>query len=203
MQAAALDRRAASTRALEVIIVGAGFGGIAAAIELLRHGIQRITILEQGADLGGTWLFNTYPGAACDVPSHLYSFSYAQRRDWTRLCSMQPEIHAYLREVARAHQIDRLIEANQTVTSCSWEEQSARWSVHSSDGSTRQADVLIVATGQLHRPSIPPIEGVQSLRGTAFTPAHGTTTTDCGESGSRSWEPVRARSSSSPRSLQR
>jgi cation diffusion facilitator CzcD-associated flavoprotein CzcO len=86
----------------EVIIVGAGFGGIAAAIELRRAGIDQITILEQAPDLGGTWFFNTYPGAACDVPSHLYSYSYAQRRDWSRLCSPQPEIHSYLKEVVRA-----------------------------------------------------------------------------------------------------
>ena len=75
-----------------VTIVGAGFGGIAAAIELQRHGFRELTILDAADDLGGTWLHNSYPGAACDVPSHLYSFSYATRRDWSRLCSPQPEI---------------------------------------------------------------------------------------------------------------
>ena len=92
---------------MRVLIVGAGFGGIAAAIELRRHGISDVTILEKGSDLGGTWFYNSYPGAACDVPSHLYSFSFAQRRDWSRLCSPQQEIHDYLHGVARDHGVER------------------------------------------------------------------------------------------------
>ena len=93
----------------EVLIVGAGFGGIAAAIELRKHGITDVRILEKGEGLGGTWLYNSYPGAACDVPSHLYSYSFEKRLNWSRLCSTQPEILAYLHEVARAHGIDELI----------------------------------------------------------------------------------------------
>src|SRR5207249_1915634 len=96
-------------RDVEVLIVGAGFGGIAAAIELRRHGFQRVSILEKAPQLGGTWYYNSYPGAACDVPSHLYSFSYAQRRDWTRLCSPQQEIHDYMIGVARDHGVQELI----------------------------------------------------------------------------------------------
>ena len=86
----------------QIVIVGAGFGGIAAAIELRRHGFDDVTILEGAPDLGGTWFYNSYPGAACDVPSHLYSFSYEQRTSWSRLCSPQQEILSYLREVALA-----------------------------------------------------------------------------------------------------
>ncbi len=78
----------AERRDLKVVIVGAGFGGIAAAIELQRHGFDDITILERAPDLGGTWFYNTYPGAACDTPSHLYSYSYAQRRDWVACCAL-------------------------------------------------------------------------------------------------------------------
>ena len=118
------DRAHSRRGELEVLIVGAGFGGIAAAIELRRHGIEDVTILEQAPDLGGTWFYNTYPGAACDVPSHLYSFSFAQRRDWSRLCSPQQEIHDYLHEVARDHGVDRLISTGQTVTACSWDERA-------------------------------------------------------------------------------
>src|SRR4051812_10035176 len=92
-----------------VIVVGAGFGGIAAAIELRRHGFTDVTILERGAGPGGTWRDNTYPGAACDVPSHLYSFSYAQRRDWSRLCSPQDELLRYVEAVAREHGGDGLV----------------------------------------------------------------------------------------------
>jgi cation diffusion facilitator CzcD-associated flavoprotein CzcO len=77
---AALDPRSNPRRSLEVIVIGAGLGGVAAAIELRRHGITSVTILERAPDLGGTWFYNSYPGAACDVPSHLYSYSYAKRR---------------------------------------------------------------------------------------------------------------------------
>jgi cation diffusion facilitator CzcD-associated flavoprotein CzcO len=153
---------------LDVLIVGAGFGGIAAAIELRRHGITDITILEKAPDLGGTWFYNSYPGAACDVPSHLYSFSFAQRRDWSRLCSPQSEIHAYLREVARTHQVDRLLQTNSTVTSCTWDSESCRWSVATAAGANHTAAVLILATGQLHQPSRPRIEGADTFAGHSF-----------------------------------
>jgi cation diffusion facilitator CzcD-associated flavoprotein CzcO len=155
-------------RSLRVLIVGAGFGGIAAAIELRRHGITDITILEKAPDLGGTWFYNSYPGAACDVPSHLYSFSFAQRRDWSRLCSPQQEIHAYLHQVAREQRVDGLVHCGQTVTSCSWEEQSASWSVQTTQGSTYEADALVIATGQLHKPHTPAIEGAEDFQGHSF-----------------------------------
>jgi cation diffusion facilitator CzcD-associated flavoprotein CzcO len=155
-------------RALEVIIVGAGFGGIAAAIELRRHGIEDIKILEQAPDLGGTWFYNSYPGAACDVPSHLYSFSFAQRRDWSRLCSPQPEIHAYLREIAREQQIDGLIQTDTTVTACAWDQERCRWTVETEQGATHEANALILATGQLHQPARAPIAGAESFEGHSF-----------------------------------
>jgi cation diffusion facilitator CzcD-associated flavoprotein CzcO len=166
--ATAVRRQESSRRALEVIIVGAGLGGIAAAIELKRHGITAIRILERAPDLGGTWYYNGYPGAACDVPSHLYSFSYAQRRDWSRLCSPQQEIHSYLRGVARANDVERLIETNRTVTSCVWDEPSCRWKVHTAEGETHVADALVLATGQLHQPARPAIEGVEAFAGHSF-----------------------------------
>jgi cation diffusion facilitator CzcD-associated flavoprotein CzcO len=157
-----------SARKLEVLIVGAGFGGIAAAIELRGHGIDDVTILEKAPDLGGTWFYNSYPGAACDVPSHLYSFSYAQRRDWSRLCSPQAEIHAYLHDVARTYGIDRLVRTGTTVTSCSWDAARCRWSVETAEGPTYEADALIVATGQLDQPARPAIEGAESFAGHSF-----------------------------------
>jgi cation diffusion facilitator CzcD-associated flavoprotein CzcO len=153
---------------LEVLIVGAGFGGIAAAIELRRHGISDIKILERAPDLGGTWFYNSYPGAACDVPSHLYSFSFAQRLDWSRLCSVRSEIHDYLRDVARGQQIDRLIHTSNTVTSCSWDDASCRWTLTTEAGTVYEGDVLILATGQLHQPSQPRIEGAASFAGHTF-----------------------------------
>ena len=168
MSATQARQQPSSKRALEVVIVGAGFGGIAAAIELRRHGIERITILEKAADLGGTWFYNTYPGAACDVPSHLYSFSFAQRRDWSRLCSPQAEIHAYLRDVAREHGIDRLVHTNATVTACTWNGERCRWRIATAAGQPHEADALILATGQLHQPYRPTIEGVETFAGHSF-----------------------------------
>src|SRR5690349_13584018 len=129
-----------------VLIVGAGFGGVAAAIELRRNGIEDIAILEKAPDLGGTWFYNSYPGAACDVPSHLYSFSYAQRRDWTRLCSPQQEIHDYLRGVAQAAGVAELVKVNREVRSCTWNEHSCRWTVRTAAGERYEADAIVLAT---------------------------------------------------------
>jgi cation diffusion facilitator CzcD-associated flavoprotein CzcO len=151
-----------------VVIIGAGFGGIAVAIELQRAGFTGLTLLEAAPALGGTWYWNTYPGAACDVPSHLYSYSFAQRRDWSRLCSPQDEILAYVQSVARSYGIDRLVEPNTHVVSCSWDDASARWTVTSRDGRSWSAGAIVVATGQLNQPSVPAIDGVQDFAGHAF-----------------------------------
>jgi cation diffusion facilitator CzcD-associated flavoprotein CzcO len=149
-----------------VVIVGAGFGGIAAAIELRRQGIADITILERAGGLGGTWRHNTYPGAACDVPSHLYSYSFAQRTDWTRLCSPQPEILAYAEEIARRHGVDRLVVADTEVTACRWDGATATWAVETAGDTTYEADAIVLATGQLHRPARPVIPGAERFAGT-------------------------------------
>jgi cation diffusion facilitator CzcD-associated flavoprotein CzcO len=158
----------ASRRSLEVIVIGAGLGGVAAAIELRRHGITDITILERAPDLGGTWFYNSYPGAACDVPSHLYSYSYAKRRDWSQLCSPQAEIHEYIREVACSHQVDGLVKPNRTVSHCSWNDESCRWTVETAEGEALEADAIVLATGQLHQPAIPRIEGADRFSGHSF-----------------------------------
>src|SRR5947209_6322287 len=155
-------------RQLKVVIVGAGPGGLAAAIELRNHGFRDVTLLERAPRLGGTWFYNSYPGSACDVPSHLYSFSFAQRRDWTRLCSPQGEILDYLDEVARKHGVDRLLVPNTRVDSCVWEEDRAGWRVSASDGREWRADAVVIATGQLHRPGIPGLAGAESFAGHTF-----------------------------------
>jgi cation diffusion facilitator CzcD-associated flavoprotein CzcO len=151
-----------------VLIVGAGFGGVAAAIELQRHGITDIEILDRAPEAGGTWFWNTYPGAACDVPSHFYSFSYDQRTDWERLCPMQDEILVYLRDVIRKQGIDRLITHDVTVTGCAWDDDARRWTVTAGDGRSFDGDVLILATGQLHQPQYPAIPGAESFAGHTF-----------------------------------
>jgi cation diffusion facilitator CzcD-associated flavoprotein CzcO len=153
---------------MKVVIVGAGFGGIAAAIELRRHGISSVTILEQAGGYGGTWFHNTYPGVCCDVPSHLYSFSYAQRRDWSRLCSPQREILDYLHGVARDQGVERLIVTGSVVTACSWDDTACRWSVRTEPGDVYEADVIVIATGQLHKPLVPRIQGAEAFGGHTF-----------------------------------
>jgi cation diffusion facilitator CzcD-associated flavoprotein CzcO len=155
-------------RSLSVVIVGAGVGGIAAAIELRRRGFRDLTLLERGPGLGGTWLYNTYPGCVCDVPSHLYSFSFHQKRDWSRLCSPQEEILRYLQGVARERGVDGLVVPNTEVTSCAWDEDRCQWTVRSADERTFLADALILATGQLHQPAVPRLEGAEEFQGHSF-----------------------------------
>jgi len=152
-------------RSISVVIVGAGIGGIAAAIELRRHGFSDVTVLERASGIGGTWRYNDYPGCACDVPSHLYSFSYAQRRDWSRLCSPQGEILDYLTSVARDHKIDGHVVYGADVTACEWD---GRWTVSCADGRVWKADALIIACGQLHQPAIPRVEGFEEFAGHSF-----------------------------------
>ncbi|HTR88566.1 MAG TPA: NAD(P)/FAD-dependent oxidoreductase [Solirubrobacteraceae bacterium] len=163
-----VEERPAGRSRPSVLIVGAGFGGVGAAIELLRSGFRDVRILERAPDLGGTWHYNDYPGAACDVPSHLYSFSYAQRTDWSRLCSPRGEIHDYLRDIAREWGVDRLIEFGRTVDSCRWDEEQQRWEVATSEGASYEAHAIVLATGQLHRPSYPALAGIESFGGHSF-----------------------------------
>ena len=159
---------APADRELRVVIVGAGFGGIAAAIELRRHGFTHITLLEGAPELGGTWHYNTYPGAACDVPSHLYSFSFAQRRDWSRLCSPQPEILGYLQGVADEHGITPLIRFSSRVSACTFDEAGSTWTVDCENGDVHEADALLIAVGQLNQPSVPRLPGIERFAGHSF-----------------------------------
>jgi cation diffusion facilitator CzcD-associated flavoprotein CzcO len=141
---------------MRIAIIGAGFGGIGMAIELRRHGLHDVVILERGPGLGGTWLYNDYPGAACDVPTVFYQYSFAPRRDWPRLCPERDEIVGYLRKVAREHDVERLVVPGVEVAEAAWDDG---WTITASDGRSWRADALIVATGQLHHPSAPRLPG--------------------------------------------
>lgn len=157
--------------ASDVIIVGAGFGGVAAAKELLEHGFTDITLLDTASAIGGTWHHNTYPGAACDVPSHFYSYSYAQRADWSRFCSPQAEILDYLQDTARALGVADRVVPNTTVTACRWDDTSATWTVEADgpDGPVvHTARAVVMATGQLNQPAYPSIPGLEDFAGHAF-----------------------------------
>lgn len=151
-----------------VIIVGAGFGGLGAAIELQRNGFDDLTILERASDLGGVWRENTYPGAACDVPSPLYSFSYEPKPDWPHRYSGQAEILGYLHAVATKHRLLERIRFGAEVTEASFDEHAGRWTVRTADGDIRSADVLISAVGQLSRPRMPDIAGIETFAGPSF-----------------------------------
>jgi cation diffusion facilitator CzcD-associated flavoprotein CzcO len=151
-----------------VVIIGAGFGGIAAAIELQTHGFEEITILDRASGPGGTWFHNDYPGAACDVPSHLYSFSFAQRRDWSRLCSPQEEILSYLKEVVKNHGLERLMVLDTEVAACSWDDGTRSWTTTAADGRTWESEGVVIATGQLHREAYPSVPGIAGFEGHSF-----------------------------------
>ncbi|MCE7004504.1 NAD(P)/FAD-dependent oxidoreductase [Kibdelosporangium philippinense] len=146
-------------------IIGSGFAGIGVAIELRRAGITDITLLEKAAELGGVWRENTYPGAACDIPSPLYSFSYESHHAWGYRYSGQAEIHDYLKNVANKYGIDELIRYETEVADA---EYDGRWHVTTTDGQKLEFDVLIPAVGQLSRPALPEIPGMETFQGTMF-----------------------------------
>lgn len=151
-----------------VVIVGAGFGGIGAAIRLRQAGIDDFVVLERSGDVGGTWQANSYPGCQCDIPSHLYSFSFAPNPDWSRTYSPQPEIWEYLRRVARDHDVMQHIRFAQEVSDCSWQENRGSWRVESASGEVVEADIAIVAAGFLSEPRVPEIAGIESFGGAIF-----------------------------------
>lgn len=151
-----------------MVIIGAGFAGIGLGALLRRAGIGSFTILEKSADLGGTWRDNTYPGAACDVPSHLYCYSFAPKADWSRRHAPGPEILAYLRDVAVAEGVAPHIRYGCEVAAAEWSEEQTEWTVTLSDGRTIPADVVVSAVGQLHRPAVPELPGADSFVGPAF-----------------------------------
>jgi cation diffusion facilitator CzcD-associated flavoprotein CzcO len=149
-------------------IVGAGFSGIATAIALKREGVEEITIFERAGDVGGVWFHNTYPGACCDVPSYVYSFSYEQRRDWSRPCSPQEEIHQYLRGVVRKYGLAGMLRFETEVTDAAFDEGAQVWRLRTAAGDEHEAELLVVACGQLSRPRTPSIPGAEDFAGHAF-----------------------------------
>ena len=151
---------------VDIVIVGSGFAGLGAAVRLAGAGRDDFLILEKGDSVGGTWRDNTYPGCACDVQSHLYSFSFAPNPNWTRLFARQPEIRAYLDGVADRYRLRDRIRFGAEVTGAEWD--GARWTVTTADGDDVRARVVIWGTGPLHLPSVPEIEGLDSFGGAAF-----------------------------------
>jgi cation diffusion facilitator CzcD-associated flavoprotein CzcO len=150
-----------------LVIIGTGFAGLGMAIGLREAGFEDFVLLERAGDLGGTWRDNTYPGCACDVPSHLYSFSFALNPDWSHTFSPQPEIWEYLRRVSSEHRIDPHIRYDHEVTAARWDERAELWRIETSAG-TLTAELLISGAGGLADPKLPDIEGIESFAGTMF-----------------------------------
>ena len=161
---------AATTRPVRevgVAIIGSGFAGLGMAIALRQRGEEDFVVLERAQQVGGTWRDNTYPGAACDVQSNLYSFSFAPNPDWPRSYSEQPEIQAYLEGVADRFGVRPHCVFGADVTSAQWDDEARRWHVQTTAGDVR-ARVLISAAGALADPTYPDIPGLDTFTGTVM-----------------------------------
>nr|WP_315496634.1 NAD(P)/FAD-dependent oxidoreductase [uncultured Rhodoferax sp.] len=153
---------------LDVLIVGAGLGGLAAAIRLRASGVQSLLVLERAREVGGTWRDNVYPGCACDVPSHMYSFSFEPNTEWTRPYPQQAEIQDYILRVTDKYQLRPLIRFGTEVTALRWRAEASCWQVEVAGGEPLQARHVVLATGPLNKPLVPDIPGVQDFAGVAF-----------------------------------
>jgi len=151
-----------------IVIIGTGFGGLGMAIRLKQAGIEAFTLLEKADAVGGTWRDNRYPGAACDVESHLYSFSFEPKADWSRKFARQPEILAYLKDCAAKYQLYTHIRFGVEVAGAAFDETRARWQIQTASGETIEADILITACGQLNQPAYPNIPGIEDFAGISF-----------------------------------
>ena len=151
----------------EVVIVGAGISGIGAAVRLSQQGIDDFVLLEKGDAVAGTWRDNTYPGCACDVPSALYSYSFAPNRDWSRLFAGQAEIRHYIERVAGEHRIFPRVRFGTEMRRAQWDEQTHRWIIETSAG-VITAGALIAAAGPWNEPLVPDVPGLDTFPGEVF-----------------------------------
>ncbi len=158
---------AGSEAVTDVLVVGAGFGGLAMAVRLEEAGFFDVLVIEKGEDVGGTWRENTYPGCACDVPSHLYSLSFAQKADWSRMYPGQAELFEYVKGVADKYKLRGKIRFGVAMESAAWDEPARVWRVVTNAGVIR-ARVLVSAVGGLHIPAVPALPGLERFTGPVF-----------------------------------
>ncbi|MCC2656804.1 MAG: monooxygenase [Panacagrimonas sp.] len=154
-----------SQKMVDVLIVGAGFAGLGTAIRLRQAGVHNVVILERGTEVGGTWRDNQYPGAACDIVSNLYSYSFAQNPDWSRSFSGSGEILGYIRQLVKRFDLERLIRFGQNVTGMVFDEPAGIWNVNTADGQTHRARAVVMCQGPLSNSSWPKIPGLETYRG--------------------------------------
>src|SRR5687768_4956537 len=150
-----------------VAIIGSGFGGLGTAIRLRQRGEEDFVVFERARDVGGTWRDNSYPGCACDVQSHLYSFSSAPNPDWTRSYSAQPEIWDYLRRCARDFGVLAHVRFDHEVRRASWDDDAQLWRIETSQG-PYTSSVLVMASGALSEPRVPDLPGLADFKGRSF-----------------------------------
>lgn len=149
-----------------IAVIGAGMAGILTAIELRRHGYEDFVVYEKADRLGGTWRENTYPGLACDVPAHLYTYSFEPNPNWSRTFAPGPEIQAYFEHVAEKYDVLRDVRFGEGIPHCEF--RDGRWHLRTSKGREDVADVVIAATGVLHQPNMPDLPGLDSFAGACF-----------------------------------
>jgi cation diffusion facilitator CzcD-associated flavoprotein CzcO len=152
----------------EVVVIGAGFGGLCVAHRLAQDGVDDVVILERDDGVGGTWRANTYPGAACDVPSHLYSLSFAPKPDWSRAYATQPELLAYVEDCYDRLDVRRKVRTGVAIEAARWCDDEGVWRVRAGDGRTWEAPVLVSAIGMFNTPQIPAIDGRDEFTGASF-----------------------------------
>jgi len=157
---------------VRVIIVGTGFSGLGMAIQLKKAGIDDFVVLEKAHDVGGTWRDNSYPGCACDIQSHMYSFSFEQNPNWTRSFPSQPEIWDYLRRVADRYDVRRHIRFGQEMVGARWDEDRQTWTVRSATGEQYTGQFLVSGVGALHIPNVPKLPGIDRFEGVTFHSAN-------------------------------
>ncbi|USX48807.1 NAD(P)/FAD-dependent oxidoreductase [Lentzea sp. HUAS12] len=155
-------------RETKVLVIGTGFSGLGMAVELKRRGEHDFVVLEKAADLGGTWRDNSYPGCACDVPSHMYSFSFEMNPKWSRMFAQQGEIFDYLQRVADKYRLRPHIRFNTKVSGARWDDEAKRWNVTTEQGDTYTAQALVAGVGALHIPHIPELPGIENFTGKTF-----------------------------------
>jgi cation diffusion facilitator CzcD-associated flavoprotein CzcO len=149
-----------------IAVIGAGMAGILSVIKLREAGYADVVVYEKADRVGGTWRENTYPGLACDVPSHLYSYSFALTPEWSHAYSPGPEIQRYFEQVASDFDVTPVVRFGEEITRCEWRE--GRWHLESARGIEDTVDVVIAATGVLHHPNVPELEGLETFQGAWF-----------------------------------
>ena len=157
-----------SIRSTQIAIIGSGFGGLGMAIRLLQNGFSDFMILEKAQQVGGTWRENQYPGAACDVQSHMYSFSFEPKTDWSKRYANSSEIQQYILDVTDKYQLRQYCQFGHEVIGAYYQEDTVTWRLEIKDHAPIIAQFVILASGPLHVPQIPPIKGIEKFKGKIF-----------------------------------